>query len=677
MHNFVLPVLSRLTPVAFAVAACATGAGALAQTEPAARVFITGNPLGAPDIAAPISTLSGQGLLMRRASTLGETLDGLPGVSATYFGPQASRPVIRGQDGERVRMLNNSGASNDASGLSADHAVALDPLVIERIEVLRGPAALLYGGNAIGGVVNAIDNRIPRAPQRQLSGSVELRAGGAAQERAGAALLETGSGDWALHVDAFARQSGDLRVPEFSRATAGGVERRQRVDNSSGRAEGGAVGASRTWATGYVGAAIDSYRNEYGVVSEDDVRIRMRRDKLAVAGEWRDLGGAWRTLRARVQLSDYQHEEVEQGSVGTTFKNRGGDMRWELEHRPLKFGASELRGQFGVQAEQSRFSALGTEAFVPSTQSRQLAGFVYEELSAGPATLSLGLRVEGVRHASAGDPQGDAPRFGPAQSRRFDLRSAALGGVFRLSPQWQLSGHLTSAQRAPSTTELFANGVHLATASVEQGNAQLGVERGVNLDAALRWQRAGARIKAGWFVGRYANYLSLHPTGAMDAGARPAQPLPVYAYVGVPARLNGFELEGQWQLRGERWTLDGKIDSVRGVDRVRGEPLPRLSPLRFALGTQVAHGNWSVRADLVRVATQDRVPSNDVTTPGYTLLNLSATTRLGAALTSPLVFVKVGNVGNTLAFNATSLATVRSLVPLPGRSLSVGLRSDF
>ena len=224
------------------------------QTLP--PVVVTGNPLGANELATPSSVLSGTGLVLRRAGSLGETLDGLPGVSSSYFGPNANRPVIRGQDGDRIRVLNNAGASLDASSLSFDHAVPIDPLVLERIEVLRGPAALLYGGSAVGGVVNAIDNRIPKAPLTGLSGAVETRIGGAARERALSALVETGGNGFAVHGDAFRRITDDLRVPAFERPLADGTtERRTRIANSASQSHGGALGASLVWDRGYLGSA--------------------------------------------------------------------------------------------------------------------------------------------------------------------------------------------------------------------------------------------------------------------------------------------------------------------------------------------------------------------------------------------------------------------------------------
>ncbi|TXC65634.1 hypothetical protein FSC37_04865 [Piscinibacter aquaticus] len=391
-------------------------------------------PLALLRLAGPVSSLSGDGLVLRRASSLAETIADQPGLSATWFGPNANRPVIRGLDGDRVRMLGNGGNSFDASALSYDHAVPIDPLVVERIEVLRGPAALLYGGSAIGGVVNAIDNRIPREPIRSLGGAAELRLGGAQRERGGAALVETGDGRWALHADAFSRETDDLRVPRFvPREDGVPLDETRTVRNSASRSKGGALGASLTFDSGHVGVAVDRFDSRYGIVAEPDVTIRMQRDHLALDGEWRWADGPLRGLRATLGRTVYEHEEIEgSGAVGTVFATRGNEARLEAQHAPL----GPLRGAVGVQIEDSDFSALGEEAFVPSTTTRKQGLFLLEETNWPLGTLSAGARVERVRVASAGDADPAEPRFGAAKQRRFTLGSASLSNLWPLAPGW-------------------------------------------------------------------------------------------------------------------------------------------------------------------------------------------------------------------------------------------------
>ena len=666
---------ASLTPPASAQTAVAPGTTVLAP------VIVTGNPLRSADLATPSSVLSGDGLVLRRGSTLGETLDGLPGVSSSYFGPNASRPVIRGQDGDRIRVLGNAGASLDASSLSFDHAVPIDPLVVERIEVLRGPAALQYGGSAVGGVVNAIDNRIPRVAVGGPSGSAELRFGGAAAERGAGALVEAGGSGFALHADAFWRKTSDLRVPSFDRPVGTGTERRDRIVNSASRADGGAFGGSMVWERGYLGASVDTYRNTYGTVAEESVIIRMKRDKFAVAGELRGLDGPIRTVRGQVQSADYKHEEVEgSGAVGTTFKNKGSDSRFELEHMPVALATGTLRGVLGLQTENARFSALGEEAFVPSTKTVQAAGFVFEEFAFGDVKLTAGGRAERTRVDSAGDaPDAVEVKFGPAASRRFSTHSAAVGGLVDLSPQWQLSANLAYTERAPTYAELYANGVHIATAAFERGNADTAKEKGANVDVALQWKDGATRVKAGAFASRFANYITLAATGEPDFINAAGEALPVYAFTGVPARLSGLEFEGQWRVvdGAQRIDLDGKLDLTRASNRATGEPLPRIAPMRTTLGFNWGQGALTARGEVVHAASQTRVPAGDVPTGSYTLVILSTSCSIKLGGADGLVFVKLTNLGNALAYNAASISTVRPLSPLPGRGVMAGLRVGF
>jgi iron complex outermembrane receptor protein len=662
-------------------ALAAAAAPAWAQQD-IQTVIVTGNPLRSADVTTPSSVLSGTGLVLRRGGSLGETLDGLPGVSSSYFGPNANRPVIRGQDGDRIRVLSNAGAALDASSLSFDHAVPIDPLVVERIEVLRGPAALLYGGSAVGGVVNAIDNRIPKARIDGVSGALEARVGGAAGERAVSAVVETGGNGFALHADAFGRRTDDLRVPAFDRPLDdGSTERRTRVANSASRASGGAVGGSLVWDRGYLGASVDTYRNDYGIVAEDDITIEMRREKLALAGEVRMPDAFITTLRGQAASTDYQHQEIEgDGSVGTTFKTRGSDVRVEAVHRAFPLGSGRLEGTVGLQFESSRFSALGEEAFVPSTRTRQSAAFLVERWTLGQGGhLSAGMRAERVRVQSDGDAEGAGAQFGPAQVRSFSPGSASLGAVLNLSPQWQLSSHWAYTERAPTSYELYANGVHAATSAYERGDPQQALERGRNLDVALGWKGGDHNFKVSVFDNRFSNYIALQATGEPDFVDDEGGTVPIFAFRGVRARLYGLELEGTWRA----WTgvrtvdIDAKLDLVRGSNEDSGEALPRLAPRRATVGVNVVQGGWTARVEVQHASAQTRVPSTDTATASWTLVNLSAGYMLNMGRRDALLFLKLQNVGNELAFSASTIGTVRTLAPLPGRGVTAGLRVTF
>jgi len=689
--RFAFAALAAATTFAFEAQAQAQSAAAAPATpasgvpsspKPAVlpEVVITGNPLRSTELAAPVSVLAGDELTLRRAGSLGETLNGLPGVSSTWFGPNANRPVIRGLDGERVRVLNNAGASLDASTLSFDHALPIDPLVIERIEVLRGPGALLYGGSAVGGVVNALDNRIPKARLDGVAGAAELRVGGAERERGGAALVEAGNGSFAIHADAFGRRNSDLRVPRYTPIVDGtALDETTHVRNSAARTNGGALGASWTLVNGHLGAAVDTYDSRYGVVAEPDVLIRMKREHVGLSGEVRDLGGPLRTLRVQLNHTDYRHEEVEgTGEIGTTFKTRGTEARVELEHARV----GPLHGLVGAQFEDVDFSALGEEAFVPTTRTRRQALFVTEELDWALGTLSAGVRFEHARVHSDGDADPAEPRFGAADERSFSLRSASLGNVWKLAPEWSLSATFSASERAPTSFELYANGVHAATGAFEHGDPALTSERGNNLDLALQWKSGEDRLRIGAYRARFSRFISLEATGADvtvigEDGA--TQTLPEYAFRSVRARLHGVEIEGRHRLLGRPWTLDlsGKLDLARGRNADSGEPLPRIAPMRITLSLDASAGPWGGRVELEHAARQGRVPATDSATPGYTLVHFSLTRKFEGDNARALWFLKLTNAGDTLAYNASTIATVRGLAPLPGRALKTGVRVDF
>lgn len=650
---------------------CAYGS-AVAQTS-LSEVTVTGNPLGRTDLITPAAQYSGQGLLLRSQTTLGETLNNTPGVSSTYFGPNASRPVIRGLDGDRVRILSNSGASLDASSLSYDHAVTADPISVERIEVLRGPAALLYGGNAIGGVVNVIDNRIPREPSPGINGKLDVGLASANREKGAGALLEGGSERVGLHVDVFDRRTSDVRVPVSLACTMQGVTTfARRICNSASDVRGGAVGGSVFFDNGYLGASVSTYRNDYGTVAEDEVTIGMKSTRYALEGEWRNLPGPLQGVKAQWSRTDYGHTEFEAGAPGTVFGNSGGDFRLEARH--AKFGP--LEGVMGLQTESTRFSADGAEAFAPYSRTRQRAIFALEEMSTAWGRLSFGARAESVKVASLGSPM--VPRFAAAE-REFHPASFSLGALWNLAPQWQLTGNLASSQRAPRDYELFADGPHIATAAYEVGNANLGKERSSNADIGVQWKSGANHVKVSAFATRFRNYIALLSTGAMrDVDG---EQLPEFAYSQVRARFRGLEAGGNLRLMDKAGTLDLELrgDLVRAHNATTGQPLPRIAPARAGATLVWSQGAFGARLGFDRSSAQNRVPAGELATPAYTLWNAALTYKMKAGASQLLWYARLDNAGDRLAYSASSILTQTApgKSPLPGRSVKIGLQASF
>lgn len=692
------PAASDDAPSASVPPSVSSPAGAAQSEQVLREVVVTANPLGSElnELVPAVSVLQGDALTLRQQSTLGETLNQMPGVSSTYFGPNSSRPVIRGLDGDRIKVLENGGSSLDASTLSYDHAVPLDPLVAEQIEVVRGPAALLYGGNAIGGVVNVIDNRIPKAPLEGVSGRTDIGAtagGDAARNASG--LIEAGNGRFAVHADAFARRTSDLRIPGFARSDRlrqqqpleeGQTEVRDRLPNTNASQEGGALGGSYTWADGFVGASYSAYRNEYGTPAEDEVRLDMKQDKFAIEGEARNLagrtGGLIESVKARVGYTDYEHKEIEGGETGTVFRNHGWDARMEARHGNI----GRMRGVIGAQFGASRFSALGEEAFVPGNDTDNAALFVFEELpldADGDVRLNLGGRMD---HTSIKARAGDNARFTDSD-RSFNAGSASAGLLVKLAPAWSLTSNVAYTERAPTFYELYANGPHVATGAWEQGDPDANKEKATSLDLGLRFNRGPHSASVSGFYSRFSNYLALSATGAArdDEGnlvdPDSADALPEYRYLGIPATLYGFEAQGKTRIGQKLLTgtdtldLETRADYVRGENRDTGEPLPRLAPLRLAAALAYGAGAFGARVEVNWSARQSRVPTADTPTDAYTMLGVALTYKIRSGRTQTLLYLRGDNLTNEEGRNATSI--LRDIAPLPGRSVKVGMRTTF
>lgn len=701
-------MLAHLLAGAFACAACAAQAQPVAQGAPSDdqpeldAVIVTGTPLGSRlfDFVLPADVLQGRALLERRQSTLGETLSSEPGISSTYFGPAVSRPIIRGLDADRIRILQNGVGTLDGSSLSFDHSVPYDPLSIERVETVRGPAAILYGGNAVGGVVNVIDNRIPAEPITGFTGAVEPRYGGADDERSIGAVLEGGNGTFSFHADGFTRKTDELRIPGYAHSARqraldgpGTSQPKDRLPNSDQRADGGALGASVSWGSGHVGLSYQGYSSNYGSVPEPDVRIDMDSTRWDLAGEARELGTVLTGAKFKLSRTDYEHREQEDGAVNTTFSNEGYEGRLEISHAPI----GKMKGAFGVQFGEFDFKALGAEAFVPSTKTDATGLFVYEELPADAWTLSAGLRGDRVRVSSQGggpaDPGTGLPRFDPEQSRRFTPVSGALGALYRFGDALVGYTNLSYTERAPTYYELFANGPHAATGTYEVGDTALAKEKSTGVDLGLRWRSGKHSARAGVFYTRFSNYIGLFDTGSTRgadgelnpvdvdgdgvADASGEEILPEFAYLPVRAEFKGIEALGRWRLTERAGALDLELrgDIVRATDRTNGEPLPRIPPARLGAALDYARNRFGARAELVYAFAQNRTGPNELPTDSYTLVNLYADYLFSVPNASLRAFARLNNLFDEEARNHSSF--IKDIAPLPGRGLLVGLRGSF
>jgi iron complex outermembrane receptor protein len=636
-------------------------------------VVVTANPLGSEllDMVVPVSVVSGERLLRAQQPTLGEITGALPGISSSYFGPNASRPVIRGLDGERVRVLQNGIGVFDASSTSPDHAVALDPLTVRRIEAVRGPATLLYGPSAIGGVVNVIDNRIPSDGTDGVRGAVDLRYASPARERAvGATLDAGGSTGWQVHADGFWRRTDDLRIPDYAysrqlRATLPDDEQgpRYRLPNSASESYGGAAGLSWVGERGFGGVSYHVFDTDYGTVAEPDVTIRMKQERITAAGELRDPFASVKSIRVRYGHADYRHTEFEGDEVGTVFRNRGYEARVDATHARI----GPFEGAVGIQVVDFDFSAQGEEAFLPDTTTRQASGFFYEEYAGGPLRLQLGARYDRTKVAAA-----DSGQFGPGQSRTFDTGGGSVGAVWTFAEGVAAVGSYAYSQRPPNYQELYADGPHVATGIFEIGDRDLDIEVSSGIDVALRRTGTDWSGRIGAFWNRFHNYIALFPTGTVE------DDLPVWVYRQTRAQFYGIELEGRATLgraAGGDFDVEVMADWLRGTNLDTGAPLPRITPLRFGGALVHAHERWEARVDVLRVQAQDRTAPEELATDGYTMLGVSFTLRIGDGARGLTAFVQGVNLLNEDA--RTHASPINDIAPLGGRGVVVGMRGAF
>jgi iron complex outermembrane receptor protein len=659
-----------------AVAAALALACAQSYADETDAVVVTASPFdGQSDLgmAQPASVLRGERLDRRQATTIGDTLATEPGVQSSHFGPGAGRPIIRGQDGARVRVMDGGMGTADLSTLSPDHQVTAEPITARQIEILRGPATLLYGSGAIGGVVNVVTNRIPDARQEGIFGHAEVRAASGTHERAGVFQLDGGAADFAWHLDGYKRRTEDYEIP--GRQVRGDpASPRGKVPNSDTDSDGFSLGGAWVGDRGFLGASYQRLNSTYGVPTPEAPTIDMRQHRIDVAGELRDPLPGFTRLRARVRHGDYKHAEIEAtGEVGTVFRNDGTEQRYEMTHAPL----AGWTGVLGVQLDRRTVSALGEEAVIPKTDTRAGGLFLVESYAWRNFRFELGARGGKVRL----DPDSGEP------SRKFSPSSFAAGTIWTFRPGYALALIGTLAQRAPSTEELYSNGPHAATATFDIGSTSLSKEKSRNIDLGLRKTAGAWRGKVGGFFNRVRDYIygayvdsdgDGVPDRADDTGAPdPSGEFTLINITQANARFVGAEGELSWRpdaAAGPGLRIFG--DLVRGRLTSGGGDLPRMSPARVGLETDYRQGPWSAYGTLLGVLRQNRVSMLETKTDGYLRLDagIEYTLKVGPEVTTKL-FVRGNNLLNQDMRVATSF--IKDYAPLPGRSFVAGLRANF
>ena len=648
------------------------------------EVTVSATGMAAGDMATPVQVLGEQELRLRRAATLGETLAAEPGINASHFGAGASRPVIRGMDGARVSVLSDGSELLDASTVSPDHAVTTEPLLARQMEVLRGPSALLYAPGAMGGVVNVLDNKITtEVPVKGIEGSAEVQAGSAAGMAAGAfsltgaTPLKNNNGQLVLHAEGVARNAGDYRV-------GSGWAQGGKVPGSFSRGNTGSVGLSWVGNSGYIGLAYTRQTATYGLPGHqhsfegchahgDHLHcgghdghdhsgdgagsasvpvVDMTSERWDLRGEWRNPAAGIAALRLRGGWTDYRHAEIEDGSVATQFKNRAHDLRLELEHQPI----AGWRGTVGLQTLNRRFSATGEEAYVQPTETQRQSLYLLEEYRWQDWSLQAALRHDRQRiDADLSD-----------ISRRHSATSASLGTVWKFQPGYSATASLTSGSRMPTAEELFANGLHMATATYERGNANLGRERSQALDLGLGKNSGDTQWKLNAYHYRIKGYIYGQTLDAHEG-------LQLLQYTQGDARFTGWEAQ-LTQRFNSRLSMTAFGDGVR-ARLSDGSALPRIPALRAGLRVNARVAGWDGMAEWVQVLRQNRTAAYESETAGYGMLNLAASYGWKSGGNQWQVYVKGQNLTNRLAYAATSF--IKTAAPLTGRNLVVGVRMEF
>ena len=704
------------TSISAALGAALLSSTALGQSgpSPAAKdehqqlneIVVTAKPLArtVEQLAQPTAVLAGDALTLEQSSSIGETLAEQSGVSSTYFGPIASRPVIRGQSGERVEMLANGLSALDASALSEDHAVPIDSIVADSVEIVRGPATLLHGSSAGGGIVNVVDSRIHRVlPKLPLSGTVSLSSNSATKGRRGAVKLDAGLENFVFHVDYKHHDTKNIDIPGFAESAqqrrleaaeesgeeSGEEEAFGVVKNTDSETQSGAAAITLFGKGGRIGFSVSRFDTNYGIPGghggheeghdEDDedegegqggegegeeeeiIRIDMEQTRAEAQVEL-SLNGFFKDVNLRFASNDYEHVELENAEIGTLYDNRGIDARIELEHREI----GGLVGAFGLQYKRLDFKATGEEAFVPASDTEQIGLFAFEEYAIRPTlTLQGSARLEHQALSTSGRPRGySEAAFG-----------AALGAIWRWTDALTLSGNLALTERHPTSTELFANGKHVAVNRFERGALTVGLgqfdqERSRNLDVTLRGDLGRVEFTVTAFLNDVSDYIVLKPTARMQEGLR------VFDFGQTDARLYGFEAEALVDLFASfnsHLHLRLFADTTRGKDTRTDTALPRLTPMRYGLRLHYQRGGFDASVSAKRHSKQNRVAPNELPTEAFTMVGAKISYRFDQS--NVLLFLRGRNLLDEDARRHTS--PLKDAVPLPGRAVIAGLRWDF
>jgi len=639
--------------------------------EPVEEILVTMSPItsSSDELAVPVNLLDRDHLIAHLGTTIGETLRNEPGITSSGFAPGASRPVIRGQDTFRVRILEDGMGTADVSAISADHGVPVNPLSAQQVEVVRGPATLRYGGGAIAGAVNVLTNRVPRSQgDTPLSGEVFAGYGSVAEQADFAAQLGGSAGPLAWHVDGLSRRSDDYGLPGTSDVQ----------DNTDTKLWSAAGGTALFGDAGRVGLSFRYFDSDYGVTEPEDPAeaptIELESGAVDLEGDWFVDLGPFSELRLRGRYTDYAHDEKVQGEAVSKFRADTWEGRLEA-NQDTWLGAT---GAVGLHFLVRDFDARGEgEELLAPSDTDMIAGYVFEEVMLSDRVdLQFGARVEATRVEGT-------PESGRDRDRSFLPLSGAIGGLVDVGAGLDVGLTLSGSQRAPDALELFARGPHEADGTYQLGDPNADEETSWTAELLLRGGFGPVSFDANVFGTYYDGYIFGRLTGNTrdeDGNVFPddSGDLRELVYSQEDAYFLGFELSGQAPLLE---LLEGEVGLDAQVDWVRaeldgGEEVPRIPPLRWGAGIYFAGERVRARFGFVRNEAQQRTAEFETRTGGYTMLDASTSVRIfGDEERAIRLEVAIDNLGDVKARNAVSFK--KDEQRLPGRSARIALRGTF
>jgi iron complex outermembrane recepter protein len=607
---------------------------------------VSANPLGLSndELVRPTYIMNGITLQNSKDPSLGNMLDKVSGISNSSWGLNVGRPSIRGMDRNRVKILNNGMEIRDVSNVSGDHAIGLDSLATEQIEVIKGPETIIYGGGAIGGVINLIDYRIHPEFVEGVVGNYNVSAGGPNNAKSGSVLLDVGEGNIMYHVDLYDRDSKNLKIPgfsvskrladsdsEFTRSKYGNGT----LQNSYNETRGGGVGTTYFFDKGYSGFSFAKHEQEYGTILEDGAYIDLESDNLKYVFEKRDLSNLIQKFKFKLSHTDYQHLEIEgDGSTGLDYFDKGADAKFQLVHSLF----SPSGGVAGLDIGSFRFSQ-ETSAYEPNNKRQNVAVYALESFEVGDHKINFGLRHDYHEYDanSFTSDDGAATEGGDetetsfnATEKTFNATSISLGTTSKLNQNWTLGASIAHTQRAPFHDELFVYGEHHATETIEHGDRNLKDERSNSIDLTLSWANEGNAFSITPYFTDFGSYIALLNTGVVQYHEHDGEEeaLPVLLHQNVSAEFYGFEFQGNIDLSAN-YGLYYWGDYVRAEDKNGGD-LPRIPPLSLGSGLSYEWNTLQANIDVEHTFNQTKIGDLELKTDDFTNVSFTVNYQLPA-----------------------------------------------